>query len=117
MALQIRVAAIVEAHAKQAAGKAAAVVLDPDTGGVLASVSYPWPLSDGGSDDSEDEGQSLLDRARYGLYPPGSTFKLVTAAAALNRDVSLAKTVFACSRLPDGRIGTTLRGWNPTGSR
>jgi len=111
-ALQIRVAAIVEAHARQAAGKAAAVVIDPDTGGVLASVSYPWPVTDGSSDDIEDEGQTLLDRARYGLYPPGSTFKLVTAAAALDRDVSLAKTTFACTRLPDGRIGTTLRGWS-----
>jgi cell division protein FtsW (lipid II flippase) len=112
VALQIRVAAIVEAHAKRASGKAAAVVLDPETGGVLASVSYPWPSADGGGDDVESEGDALLDRARYGLYPPGSTFKLVTAAAALNRDVSLAKAVFACSRLPDGRIGTTLSGWS-----
>ncbi len=40
-ALQIRVAAIVEAHADRHTGKAAAVVLDPDSGGVLASVSYP----------------------------------------------------------------------------
>src|SRR5438270_336663 len=39
--LQIRVAAIIEAHANKASGKAAAVVLDPDTGAVLASVSYP----------------------------------------------------------------------------
>ena len=44
-ALQIRVASIVEAAAKQASGKAAAIVLDPDTGAVLASVSYPWPIS------------------------------------------------------------------------
>ena len=46
-ALQLRVASIVEAHAKATSGKAAAVVLDPDTGGVLASVSYPWPSADG----------------------------------------------------------------------
>jgi hypothetical protein len=111
-ALQLRVASIVEAHAKKASGKAAAVVLDPDSGAVLASVSYPWPSADGAGDESERDVESLLDRARYGLYPPGSTFKLVTAAAALGRDVDLAKTVFTCRRLPDGRVGATLSGWS-----
>ena len=41
--LQLRVAAIVASYAQKSAGKAAAVVLDPDTGELLASVSYPWP--------------------------------------------------------------------------
>ena len=31
-----------------------------------------------------------LDRARYGLYPPGSTFKVVTAIAAMRKDAHLA---------------------------
>ena len=110
-ALQMRVASIVEAAAKKASGKAAAVVLDPDTGALLASVSYPWPAADEG-EESDAEGESLLDRARYGLYPPGSTFKLVTAAAALNRDAALAKTTFACTRLSDGRVGAQLPGWS-----
>src|SRR5207245_2267315 len=109
-ALQLRVASIVEAHAKKASGRAAAVVLDPDSGAVLASVSYPWPSTDvdarlradgasagqarlradgasagqarlradGASAgqarlraDGASAGQALLDRARYGLYPPG----------------------------------------------
>jgi peptidoglycan glycosyltransferase len=110
------------------------VVLDPDSGAVLASVSYPWPSparlrgdgasarqvrlrADGASarqadEESERDVESLLDRARYGLYPPGSTFKLVTAAAALGRNVDLARTVFTCSRLPDGRVGARLPGWS-----
>jgi len=33
--------------------------------------------------------QSLSRRARYGLYPPGSTFKVVTAMAALRKDPQL----------------------------
>jgi peptidoglycan glycosyltransferase len=107
--LQIRIAAIVEAQARKTSGKAAAVVLDPDSGAVLASVTYPWPSAD--NTGGEDEGDSLLDRARYGLYPPGSTFKLVTAAAALSRDLELANTPFTCVRLPDGRVGAQVAGW------
>ncbi|PYQ85218.1 MAG: hypothetical protein DMG02_28890 [Acidobacteria bacterium] len=109
--LQLRVAAIVAAYAQKMAGKAAAVVLDPDTGELLASASYPWPASsaafrpEGGTD-------VLLDRARYGLYPPGSTFKLVTASAALRQHVDPRRTTFTCARLPDGRVGAKINGWN-----
>jgi cell division protein FtsI/penicillin-binding protein 2 len=54
----------------------------------------------------------MLDRARYGLYPPGSTFKLVTAVAALRKDPALEHAVFACRRLPDGRVGNIIPGWS-----
>ncbi|HWN44834.1 MAG TPA: FtsW/RodA/SpoVE family cell cycle protein, partial [Thermoanaerobaculia bacterium] len=69
---------------------AAAVVLDVDTGEVLASATYPWPermpvrIAEG----NEAE---LIDRARYGIYPPGSTFKLVTAMAALRKDPAVSQ--------------------------
>jgi peptidoglycan glycosyltransferase len=52
-----------------------------------------------------------FDRARYGIYPPGSTFKLVTASAALRKDPALAEETFMCRRLPDGRIGNRIPGW------
>jgi len=111
--LQTRVAAIVASYAAKAAGRAAAVVIDPDSGDLLASASYPWPTSSavampgvGGASDA------LMDRARYGLYPPGSTFKLVTASAALRQDVSPRDTTFMCERLPDGRVGARINGWS-----
>jgi peptidoglycan glycosyltransferase len=92
--------------------RGAAVVIDVDSGDVLASVSYPWPEETGadaaGSDDASDV---LLDRVRYGLYPPGSTFKLLVAGAALRSSPSLPKQTFACVRLPDGRIGNVVHGW------
>jgi cell division protein FtsW (lipid II flippase) len=113
--LQIRVTSIVASYAKKSAGRAAAIVLDPDTGELLASASYPWPdLGTSGSDadNVEAASDSLLDRARYGLYPPGSTFKLVTAAAALRQGVDPGTTTFACTRLPDGRAGARIKGWN-----
>jgi hypothetical protein len=101
--LQLRVAGIVAAYAQKTAGRAAAVVLEPDSGELLASVSYPEP--DGSTD-------GLLDRARYGLYPPGSAFKLVTASAALRQRVDPRRTTFTCARLPDGRVGARIAGWN-----
>jgi cell division protein FtsW (lipid II flippase) len=114
--LQARVASIVAEYArKSASGHAAAVVIDPATGDLLASVSYPWP---GDFDarqppppDAADQ-EALIDRARYGLYPPGSTFKLITAAAALGRDAGASAKTFTCSRLPDNRVGVRIAGYS-----
>jgi cell division protein FtsI/penicillin-binding protein 2 len=53
----------------------------------------------------------LLDRARYGEYPPGSTFKLVTAMAALRLDPQAAETHYTCRGLGNGRSGTVIPGW------
>src|SRR6185369_13809792 len=46
----------------------------------------------------------------YGLYPPGSTFKVVTAMAALRKDAQLAHKTYQCERLPDNRVGAFLKG-------
>jgi cell division protein FtsI/penicillin-binding protein 2 len=113
--LQLRVANILREHAtKSASGRAAAVVLDPDTGDLLAVASYPLPSTDPSREiraDDESEADEWLDRARYGLYPPGSTFKLVTAAAALTRNPNAERTQFVCRLLPDRRIGARVNGF------
>lgn len=68
--------------------RAAGVVLDPQTGAVLALASVP--SYDPNQLDAEfpalrnDSRAPLLDRALDGLYPPGSTFKIFTASAALD---------------------------------
>ena len=110
--LQLRVATILSTYAqKSAGGKAAAIVIDPDTGALLAVASYPFPALAGDRKSNAPGSDELLDRARYGLYPPGSTFKLVTAAAALRRDPASSRTTFTCARLPDGRVGASIPGF------
>jgi cell division protein FtsI/penicillin-binding protein 2/cell division protein FtsW (lipid II flippase) len=109
--LQMRASAILEAQLhKLGKSKGSLVILDPDNGDLLAAVSYPWPapaqfasLSADPTIDVNDD--DLQDRARYGLYPPGSSFKIVTAIAALRKDPALAKEVYSCIRLADGRNG------------
>jgi len=125
--LQVRVAQILAAQLKQAnVDKGAAVVMDPATGDLLASVSLPQPdLSEQALDSAasgaaaapvadaesaEPPSNPYLDRARYGLYPPGSTFKVVTAIAALRKDPSLTHKTYQCVRLPDGRVGNYING-------
>ena len=112
--LQLRVAGILSTYASKSKDfKAAVIVLDPHSGDLLAVASYPWPkVLSGGHGGTAIGSEALLDRARYGLYPPGSTFKLVTAAAALRKDAESERTAFTCQRLPDGRIGTQIRGWS-----
>ena len=88
--------------------RGAAIVMDVASRDVLAAVSYPWP---GTLADDEEEEDSSLDRVRYGLYPPGSIFKLVTAVAALRTDPTLAHQPLICERLPDHRVGRHVPGW------
>jgi cell division protein FtsW (lipid II flippase)/cell division protein FtsI/penicillin-binding protein 2 len=113
--LEVRAGEILKA-ALQKAGqdKGSIVVLDPATGELLAAVSYPLPPIGPGDavpeEAGEDAANPYLDRARYGLYPPGSTFKVVTAMAALRNDPQLAKQTYSCIRLPDGRVGNYLHG-------
>jgi hypothetical protein len=109
--LQVKVAEILERAARQAGHGAAAVVIDSATGDLLASVSYPWPRSSRRLPVSSEDSAALFDRPRYGIYPPGSTFKVVTAMAALRKDPSLAEASFECTLLADGRAGNRVRGW------
>jgi len=87
--------------------KGTVVVENARSGAILALVNRPYPRYLGAplrrlmGDDPV-----LLDRARFGVYPPGSTFKLVTAMAALRSSKEAAYTRHACIRLPDGRVGT-----------
>jgi peptidoglycan glycosyltransferase len=91
--------------AEQALGdsKGAVVALDPRTGAVLAMTTFPrYDPNQLSSHNPEairrnwerlvkDEDGPLLNRAAGGLYPPGSTFKVVTAAAALENGVTMTQ--------------------------
>lgn len=87
----------------------AAIVLDPVTGAVLAIASSPAvdPIPLAAVDQNQIETarnawKSLLDdprhplvrRATEGLYPPGSTFKVITASAALQSGMVQPDTIF-----------------------
>jgi len=83
----------------------AIVILDPNTGEVLALVSHPafdpnlfassispkdWMLL------RNNGFKPLQNRVIQGLYPPGSVFKIITAIAALETGIVTPQTEFNC---------------------
>ena len=89
--------ALQEAAYKGLAGRKGAVVaVDPSTGAILALVTSPSydpnvlsshdqaSIQQNWKQLTSDPNNPMLDRALSQTYPPGSTFKLVTAAAALS---------------------------------
>ena len=72
---------------------ASVVVTDPDTGDVLAMASYPGYDANKINDETyykkllSDPANPLLNYATQQLTAPGSTFKMVTATAALGENV------------------------------
>jgi len=92
----------VQAAAYRALGnhRGAVVVLDPRTGAILAMVSKPSfdPATIDSDWDSiaDAENSPLVNRAVQGLYPPGSTIKVMIADAALTENVTDLKKTYLC---------------------
>ena len=99
------------------------IVVDTDTGRILALVSKPgfdlglFSPSISARDWKElnsDPAHPLENRAIRGLYPPGSTFKIVTAAAALAEKAITPEEKLTC----EGELelaGQTFRCWKHDG--
>jgi penicillin-binding protein 2 len=113
-----------ESGKKYIAPAGGAVVMDPRSGEIIAMASFPDydpGAFVGGITQAEydtldkDPAIPLLNRAIQAAYPPGSTFKTVTAAAALDTGVAKVNQRFDCPgslRIAD----RTFRNWKTTHS-
>ena len=92
--------------------RGAAVVMNYKTGEILAMVSLPqFDPTDMDAALSDEEAGALVNRATQGLYPPGSTFKIVTLASALNNLQNLDDFAFNCTAYyPVGNYSVTESG-------
>ena len=114
---------LAQANHQWAADGGAIVALDPRDGAVLAMASAPTfkpSLFVGRTDSSKlaalynDPGNPLFDRATAGLYPPGSTWKPMTALAGMQEHMFSAYDSIQCT--PSARFGLDrqlFRNWNP----
>ncbi|XKK64198.1 penicillin-binding transpeptidase domain-containing protein [Streptomyces sp. ARC32] len=105
---------------KKQGAKGAVVAIEPSTGKILSMASYPSydPTVIAGSNDAAGEAWNklqkknnpddpMLNRALREVYPPGSTFKVVTAAAALEHGKYDSADEKTDSPLPWTMPGTT----------
>jgi peptidoglycan glycosyltransferase len=85
-----------------------AVAIDPNTGAVKAMVSIPGFDPNKAENDISElnkaEGAPILNRATQSVYPPGSTMKVVTAAAALDSGTLTPQDTLS------GRTGIQISG-------
>lgn len=113
-AVELTIDARVQQAARDALGgrEGAIVVIEPSTGAVLASYANPTydpaPLAGPNVTDVNDAWQRLVDdparplvdRATAETYPPGSVFKLLVAAAALESGSNPTDTFADVAELP-----------------
>lgn len=100
----------------------AAVVLERDTGRVLALCSNPTfnpnafePENFNGQYErqalADDPRNPFLNRATLGQYPPGSTYKIITMAAALEAGVMDLEEIYECGYEFTELPGIVLTDW------
>jgi cell division protein FtsI/penicillin-binding protein 2 len=99
----------------------AAVIMEVDTGKVLGIVSNPTfdPNDADFQNPNSEWGTSLisvtkpfLNRATQGVYPPGSIFKPITLAAALESGAYTRQSVINCTNEWEGLgAGIILKNW------
>lgn len=115
-----RLAEAKDVNAVQLAQTGAAVVVQVGTGDLLASASYPsYDLSRFYEDYealSADPTAPMFNRAMQGTYAPGSTFKPVTAAAALSEGVITPETKIYDRGILDDYEGDSFTCWIYPGS-
>jgi penicillin-binding protein A len=79
-------------------GRGSVVAINPKTGEILAMASSPSfdpnDINDNYPELASAPDAPLINRATQSLYPPGSVFKMITAAAALEAGVSPEDTFF-----------------------
>lgn len=82
--------------------KGAVIIMEADTGKILALVSKPdfdpnTISSEWEALNSDEENSPLLNRATNGSYAPGSVFKIVTALAYMRQDPGYADYTYDCT--------------------
>src|SRR5262249_15091521 len=125
LTLDEKVQEVAEKELKETRHPGAAVVMNPQTGELLALASAPGfdpnlflPLGD-----SEERKQLLSDpdlplynRTIQALYPPGSTFKIVTTLAALESgSLNPGKELYCNGSYTLGKEKRIFHCWKPHG--
>ena len=103
------------------------IVMNPQTGEILAMVSLPAYdnnlFARGISTDDfgvylSDPDRPLRNHAIADIYPPGSTYKLVTGIAAMEEGVTTPSQLwptYGCFQIPGAPEGECLYDWNRQG--
>lgn len=100
---------------EQKAKSASAIVMDPNTGEIIAMSTKPsFNLNEVPRDDVETMLQQMKNQTIVDVYEPGSTFKILTMACAIEAGVAHLSDSFYC---PGYAIidGQKIKCWKSTG--
>jgi cell division protein FtsI (penicillin-binding protein 3) len=100
------------AIAKTQAIAGSVIVMNPNTGEILAVANWPKFNPNAAS---ESPVEARMNRAVSALYEPGSTFKLITLAAAFNEGITRPDEIFDCENGAVYIAGHRIRDHKPFG--